>query len=219
VSIANTAWQTTFTGDGVTTAFTFNWPIVEDSSVAVYVNGVKKTLGTDYTLVTDRLTDGVGGVVTFLVAPANGAAGLIQREPDQLQSDNLVNNQAMPPSTVMRMIDKAFTLIQQALRKFQSNDTAFTTGTLYTFAHGLGKVPDRVQVCLVCKNTDAGYAVGDVIDITGQISALGTIQRDFTNVYIRTLSAFSAVNVAHKNTFVSTAITPATNWNLRVYAS
>ncbi len=221
MTVANTTFQSTGTGDGATTAFTFNWRIVEDASVAVYVSGVKKTLGADYSVVTNRLTTGIGGTVTFTAAPANAAPIVIQRESDQLQSDNLQNNQAMPPSTVMKMVDKLCTLLQDALRKFISADTTIAASSTYTLPHGLGKIPDRIQLALVCQITDGGYAVGDVISVD-QLSnntaggAFFTTMRDITNVVVRT-STPTVLNVVSKTNTLTT-ISPYANWKLRVYA-
>lgn len=223
MTVANTTFSNSFTGDAATTAFSFTWRLVEDASVAVYVAGVKKTLGVDYTLATNRLTTGLGGTVTFLAAPANGAAIVIQRESDQLQSNNLQNNQAMPPSTVMAMIDKLTCLLQDALRTFTSADTTIAAGQTYTFPHSLGKIPSHVQLALVCQVAEANYAIGDVIDldlIQAASGAFATVQRDITNVYVRTGPAgVSPVSVVNKSSGGASTITPFANWKLRVYAS
>lgn len=55
------------TGNGVVTVFTLDNPAVQ-AGVEVYVDGVLKTLTTDYTIVLAT------GTITFLVAPVNGAA-------------------------------------------------------------------------------------------------------------------------------------------------
>ncbi len=62
------------TGDGTTTAFQlvrviggFTEKVVYVTGQTVYVNGVAKTAGTDYTI-------GTTGIVTFAAAPAAGAA-------------------------------------------------------------------------------------------------------------------------------------------------
>lgn len=216
MTVPNTTFQSTGAGNGVQTAFPFTWRVAEDDSVAVYIDRVKKTLGVDYTLVTNRLSTGLGGTVTFTAAPAGGTAILIQCEPDQLQEDDLRNNEAMPPSTVMKMVDKLTQLVQVALRSFQSADTTLVAGTLTTFPHGLGKIPTRTRAQLVCQVIDAGYAVGDVIDIA--TSSVGTIQADMTNLYLRTFSVLGTIAVANKGTFVSTNLTLA-SWKLRLLAS
>lgn len=227
MTIANTTFQQPLTGDAVTLPFTFSWPIVEDDQVAVYVAGVLKTLGSDYTLTTNRLTTGLGGTVTFLVAPAASAAIIIQRNTDKLQERALENNESMPPATVMAMVDKLTCLAQDALRKFISSDTTIAAATTYAIAHGLGKIPDRINLCLVCTITDGGYAVGDVIDLAGLTvnasagSILYSVSRDITNVVVRfgPASVAAALNAIAKTGNTATTISPFANWKLRVYAS
>jgi hypothetical protein len=66
---------TTLSGNGTITSFSFTWGYLEDNDVKVYVNGVLKTLGTDYNLNTP-------GTVAFGTAPANGASVQISRITD-----------------------------------------------------------------------------------------------------------------------------------------
>ena len=223
MTVSNTAFQNSGTGDGVTTALPFTWRISEDSQVAVYIAGVKKTLGVDYTVSTNVLTTGLGGTVTMNVAPGGGVAWLVQREPDQLQSNPFENNEMMPPATVQATVDKLTMLLQDALREFVSTDTTIAAGQSYVFAHSLGKIPRKVNLCLVCQNVDGGYAVGDVIDLNIAVAASGafcTIIRDMTNITVKTGPAgVSPLAVVNKAGGVAAAITPFTNWKLRVYAS
>ena len=217
MTVTNTAFQSTFTGDGATVAFSFTWRITETQMLAVYVNGVLKTLGVDYTFTNNINTTGLGGTVTFTTAPALNAAVVLQRSSDQLQNNSLVNNQAMPPATIMAMVDKLTILLQDALRKFTSADTVIAASQTYTFPHLLGRIPSSVETCLVCQTTDGGYAAGDVVDVAESGTVLMTATRDITNIVVRfgtatTLSVVSKVNAP-------TTISPFANWKLRVYAS
>ncbi|HEY9791451.1 MAG TPA: hypothetical protein V6D22_13690 [Candidatus Obscuribacterales bacterium] len=228
MTVPNTNYMNSYTGDGVTTQFSYTWNITESQMLAVYVNNVLQVQGTDYSYTTNINTSQVGGNITFSSVyngvshvagpPANGANIQIIRQSNQLQSNNLNNNQAMPPSTVMAMIDKLTMLVQDALRYYLSPATTFAAGTLYTLPHKLGYVPTRLQYLLICTVAEAGYSVGDTIDITPQFNALGAAQVDMTNIYVRTLSALGAINVPHKTTFASTALTLPANWQLQVAA-
>lgn len=62
-------------GNGVTTVFPYSWRILDQSHVEVKVDGVTKTIGSDYTV--SGVGSSAGGNVTFLTAPANGA--VVQR--------------------------------------------------------------------------------------------------------------------------------------------
>ena len=50
-------------------------------------------------------------------------------------------------------------------KSYESAQTTVALNTLYTFAHGLGGVPQLVQAYFVCKVAINGYAVGDYVPI------------------------------------------------------
>lgn len=58
-----------YTGNGVTTAYPIGFLCLQEGDLAVYVGGLKLTLG-DYTIT--ELTADTGGTVTFNVAPGSG---------------------------------------------------------------------------------------------------------------------------------------------------
>lgn len=64
------------------------------------------------------------------------------------------------------------------------------TSSLQTVAHGLGVIPDRVDLYLRCLVADGGWAVGDTIQYHydyGGLNMTGAIAySDATNVYVRT---------------------------------
>ena len=67
----------TYTGNGVTTSFAYNWLVLQDTDMAVYVGGTLKALGIDYNVTGVGALS--GGFVLFLTAPANGAAVTLER--------------------------------------------------------------------------------------------------------------------------------------------
>lgn len=64
-------------GDGATTSFEFPFPIFTDADLEVYVDGVRKTLNTDYTMTGAGQSD--GGQVTFTSVPDTAANILFLR--------------------------------------------------------------------------------------------------------------------------------------------
>lgn len=58
------------TGNGVTTVFPYTFLILDEEDIKVTVDGVLKTIATDYTV--SGVGNPGGGSVTFLAAPANG---------------------------------------------------------------------------------------------------------------------------------------------------
>lgn len=76
--------RTTATGNGVTTAFTYVFPVQRNADVAVYLGGVEQLGG--YTLLRNADQEAnPGGSVTFTTAPAAGMAVRIERATPLLQ--------------------------------------------------------------------------------------------------------------------------------------
>lgn len=109
MAVPNTTYQTSFTGDGVTTVFGFTWTATSVSQIQVYINGVLQVSG--YTVALSNITN--GGTVTFAAAPINGAVGLLQRQSDLLQTTDLLNNASLPADAIEAMIDKLTIIAQQ----------------------------------------------------------------------------------------------------------
>jgi hypothetical protein len=106
------------TGNGVTTAFTGSFPILDETHVTVIVttSGVDSTkvLNTDYTI------SGVGGstfTVTFGTAPASGARVTIARNVPLTQELDLTPNAALPSDQLEESYDKAVMIDQQTNEK------------------------------------------------------------------------------------------------------
>lgn len=99
-------------------------------------------------------------------------------------------------------------------RYFESSEQTVAVDTLLTVAHGLGQLPKLVQATMRCKTTDAGYAVGDEVVISGAGSHTNQsdqgieIAYDATNVY-----AVQGADLAllGKSTFNNTTLTEG-NW-------
>ena len=77
MTTSTTTPRLSYTADGSTAAFTFNFEIADSSSIAVYVGSTLKTLTTDYTVSFDTGTSGTG-TVTFTSAPSSGTVTLIR---------------------------------------------------------------------------------------------------------------------------------------------
>jgi len=91
----------------------------------------------------------------------------------------------------------------------------------YTFAHGLGVVPDTVSVFLICVATQAGYVVGDVLQIAFQGNTDGGdestgIRIDATNLRVRIGESGPAEYIQASN-FAATAL-GALNFDMQVKA-
>lgn len=124
-----------------------------------------------------------------------------------------------------RMVTPA-QLLAQATVRFTSAAVALSAGSqLINTAHGLAATPANVRCVAICGTINAGYAVGDEVDVESFEVSGGSGQgfgygANATNVFVVQSSAATAgnLNVYHKTTGVTTAIT-AGDWTIKIYAS
>ena len=66
-------------------------------------------------------------------------------------------------TTTAKIADGAVTAAK--LRKSVSSNIAWSVSAATAFTHGLGLIPILVDYRLVCLTAEAGYAVGDLLDV------------------------------------------------------
>lgn len=108
MTVSTTANRIGYTGDGVSTVFTFPYLFLSNSDLKVYVDGVLLVSGVSVA----GAGSASGGSVTITPAPAAAAKIQILRVPDFLQSTDLVANDPFPAESVERMADKPFLGLQ-----------------------------------------------------------------------------------------------------------
>lgn len=115
MTISSTTNRATFTGNGVTTSFSFPYYVIAAADLKVYQEGTLKTLTTHYTLSgTAPYTSGTN--VQFVTAPASGDEIVILRDPDPTQAVEHTENDPLPVKTgVERPLDK-LTMVTQRLK-------------------------------------------------------------------------------------------------------
>jgi hypothetical protein len=111
MTISTTENRISYSGNGVTLAFAFPYRFLTDSDLKVYLDDTLKTLTTDYTVTGEG--DDAGGTVTFGVAPGNGLAVVIVRDPAATQGLDLVENDSLPAESVEDALDKLTILVQR----------------------------------------------------------------------------------------------------------
>jgi len=110
-------------------------------------------------------------------------------------------------------------------RKYKSAEQSISSGGLLTLGHGLGTEPDSISVIAVCKNAQAGFSVGDKIELSssvyratgGAVSSGVSVYFDSSNVYLRVGSSATLAYIPNKTTGSSDSIS-ASNFNLVVVA-
>ncbi len=117
MTISSTTSRVSYSGNGVTTGFSFPYRFLADEDLIVIstvtATGVAttKTLTTDYTV--SGAGSGSGGTVTMLVAPASGTKLTIYRDPARTQDLDLVENDPMPAEEIEERFDKAMMIDQR----------------------------------------------------------------------------------------------------------
>lgn len=112
MTISATTLRKSYTGNSVTTAFSFPYRFLANGDLKVYQAGTLKTITTHYTI--SGAGDAGGGTVTFVTAPANAESVVILNDPAQTQGLDLVENDPLPAESVETAFDR-LTLIAQRL--------------------------------------------------------------------------------------------------------
>lgn len=107
MAIATTENRVAYDGTGSQVDFPVDFVYFDKTHLYVYVDGVLKALTTDYTVspAADTTNGTVGGTVTFLTAPANGAQVLIVRVVPYVQETDYVENAKFLADTHERALD------------------------------------------------------------------------------------------------------------------
>lgn len=114
MSLTNTNTRNDFTtANATTTVFAYTFKILDQTHILVYVAGVLKTLGTDYTV--SGVGVSTGGNVTLTAAPASGVAVALVRSVPYTQPTTLPTTGPLQPSSIETALDRMTMLIQQVL--------------------------------------------------------------------------------------------------------
>lgn len=99
------------TANGVTTVFPYDFKILAAADLEVSLDGVVKTLTTDYTL--SGVGDDAGGNVTMLSAPANGVTVVRRRNMAYIREVDYQDQGELPTDTLDDDQDAPILMIQQ----------------------------------------------------------------------------------------------------------
>lgn len=171
-------------------------PVLEDN-IQVYDGGVRQSpshftlaglnITLDYIPVTGNEMLFVIGEVNTINVPANNSVSTIKIQDNSITNPKMANNSISTNNIIAdavtnaKLADDAVTAlkIETSLRKTLipalSTAVALPTvdNTAAQFAHGLGVIPSRYTVHLVCNTAQHGYAVGDVVDVTSNCDGDG----------------------------------------------
>lgn len=117
MTVSSTTNRAAYTGNGVTTSFSFPYYFLADSDLKVIkvtiAGGTEsvQVLNTDYTVT--GAANPAGGSVVMASAPSSSYSIVIYRDPPATQAVDLVENDPLPAETLEGAFDKAVMLIQR----------------------------------------------------------------------------------------------------------
>ena len=121
MTISTTIIKNSYSGNGSTSAFTYNFKITDDDDIQVIIRSstgteTVKSKGTHYTVA------GVGnnsGTVTFTSGniPASGETVVLRRSTPQTQAMDLIDNDPMSADTIETAHDKTTSITQNYKNK------------------------------------------------------------------------------------------------------
>lgn len=197
-TVSSTTNRVSYSGNGVTTAFSFPYKFLENGDLVVYTRDTTTKYETLQTITTHYTVTGAGsasgGTVTFLSAPATGTQVIIYREPAKTQQVDLDNNRALPVDSLEAQLDRTTLLVQRLLDE-TSRCVRLTPAQTDTFTPTLPVTLTADSVLAVNSSGD-GIALGPTID---EIAAVAP------NAAAAAASATAAASSA------SSAATQATN--------
>ena len=162
MTIATTTNRVNYTGNGVTTAFSFPYRFLANGDLVVILRTiatgveVTKTLTTHYTVAGAGVQ--AGGTVTMLTAPTALETLTILRDPAATQEADFVENDPLPAETLETQLDRAFMVMQRLVDKL-ARSAILTDGSTLAFDPTLPAiiVPDTV---LKFNATGDGFETG-----------------------------------------------------------
>lgn len=109
MSVTSTTRRVSYTGNGVTTAFSFPFKVLQSSHLHVYFDGAEQFAG----FTVSGVGSDAGGSVTFSSAPADGVTVLLLRTVPYTQEFSIVNNETVLESVIGVALDKQTMAVQQ----------------------------------------------------------------------------------------------------------
>ncbi len=124
MTVSSSVNKTEYTGDGVSTVFSFPYIFYSNSDIKVYFNGVLQSSG--YTV--SGAGNSGGGNVTFSIAPTNGVEIVIIRIVSYIQNTDFTDFDGNPSTVTERAFD-ILTMQTQQLAESQGRVVSVSIGS------------------------------------------------------------------------------------------
>ncbi len=115
MSLANERTKISYTGNGATTVFAYNFKVFNKAHMRVLIGSTEQTVDVDYTV--SGVGEAAGGNVIFGTAPVNEISVVIMRDMDAIQETEYTTSGSFPASAHEAALDRLTMLVQQQLEK------------------------------------------------------------------------------------------------------
>lgn len=129
MTVSTSTSRIEYTGDAVTTVFSFPYYFLANGDLKVYLDGVLQTITTHYTVTGAGM--GAGGTVTFVTAPPSADVVVIYREVAITQAVDYTPNDPFPANTHEQALDR-LTMIAQQLNEETRRALALPATSTYS---------------------------------------------------------------------------------------
>jgi len=229
-AFTDSANRLTYTqADDSTVGFSFNFEIADENSIAVFVDNVRKSLTTDYSVTFDSGDSGTGTVV-FTSVPANGASIILKRDTSLIRETDFQTSGSFTAAAINSSLDRLMQGLQEVDDKvenrtlrvdsFQTTPTDFTVpssrANAYLKFDSGGDVTVSTSFDGSTISTTGDVSVGGQLSVTGAtnvstITASGNITG--------TLATASQPNVTSLGTLTSLTVDNLTLNNNQIASS
>ena len=117
MTVSSSTSRNSYNGNGTTDTFAYTFRILDETHVAVYEDGVLKTITTHYTVT--GVGDASGGNIVFVTPPVTGTLNVVfVRNVPITQETDYVENDPFPAASHEDALDKLTMIVQQQEEKF-----------------------------------------------------------------------------------------------------
>lgn len=208
MTVSSTTLKNSYSGNGSTTAFAYNFRVFASSELKVYIRSSTgtETLKSAGTGSTNYAVTGVGaasgGTVTFVTAPASGETVVLLRDTGLTQNTDYLENDSFPANSHEEALDRLTHIVQELDEEVQRSVIAPITDPA-DIDMTLPPKDTRKGAYLAFNSTsgdpEAGASSDDVTTlaaVTTDIATLADIQDGTVATNAITISSANSANIS-----------------------
>lgn len=202
MTVSSTVLRNDYTGNGVTTAFTGSFRILDQTHIQVLRTQISTGIATTLALTTDYTVSGVGGssfTVTCLTAPTSDQRLTILRNVPLTQLTDYVANDPFPAESHEQALDK-LTMIAQQLQEAQGRALSLSANSVGVSATLPSAEPAKI---LGWAGTGTELANYDAASLAGSVATINWTHDTFSGTGAQTAFTLTSAPGSADNCDVS----------------